>query len=720
MPIYIPKRATFSPPANSDIEPENDNDFLLDPDQLWDSLPQPYRMINKIISQVLDSVWEIIEKKEKTASEAAAIIPPPSLEQNKILQGFETVTAMSSTAEGEFLLLGLPNGLAVIDAHTLDIINQWEDEYAEIVSIHSAQVGSDVHLILTIDNLGTCRIFVYALYNLFCIKTVNENAPQAEVKILCQKCEISQGGEYFGVVLENSATHEVHVEIYKSAIETWTTEIENKMSKMQENETDKAVDLAASDKLNSQSSIVLEAEEVQLTPHTPENFTAKKSVKPSFEKLDHPSLTLAPPEIIAKLKPPMPLTAASSVLAAPNTTGKGGDSSEVLGMGLNHILNSAHLSRREVMFKHRNENLIKYLPEEKQENIFVPTVLFLPVSRLLPSEDVNTSEKVPASLALWWTGHTFVSHYSLGKTSKDLEWKPDFVWPYTSCVTCSAVSRCGTHLALGLADGSTVIWDWKMGLCKSVLKGPDKNSVKSVRFLDPSLYPIEQPTYPPYSTVSATCLLVEYSKGSQLLFDTWHGSHQIPQNLATEPNDDDTILTVTHVIPQVPKLMFLVEKSGKMYFKDITTGSIVCQIFLPAPYTLQSPWDPIFTFGDDDHCLFVKAEGNIDKDGGQSETSTCVFVFPLLSQPVLSRYFNNRHVDDRPLTVYNTLEQRIAALQLHRDQQAPDRISRWQTAWPELPSQLTGIQQRLMTRPSATLLSTNSFSLWKEKQVLTC
>ncbi|XP_055901154.1 WD repeat-containing protein 93-like isoform X1 [Biomphalaria glabrata] len=701
MPIYIPKKSTFSPPSNFEIEPENDNDYLLDPDQLWDCLPQPYRMINKIINQVLDSVWEIVKQKEKDAIEAASHVQPPSFESHNIVEGFEMTTSMTFIAVEDCLLIGLPDGLSVIDAQNFETVTEWDDPHAEIVSVQSLHIGKEMHLIVTIDSLGICRLFLFALGNLFCIKAINENAPQAEVKTLCQKCFLSQGGEYIGVVLENSSTHEVYVELYKSPIETWITELESKALLIQDKETDKEAESISFDKFKSQLNI-LEYEE---SIHTPETSLPKKSIRISLDKLSSAAIIWAPPELIAKLKPAAPLNAAISSLPPVITSAKGGDSSDVLGMGHNHILNATHLSRREMMFKHRNEHLIKYLPEEKQELSSSPNIHFLPISRLLPNDlDTATSAKAPVSLAVWWTGHPIVAHYSLSKTSKDLEWKPDLVWPYSSNITCSAVSGCGTHLALGLEDGSTVIWDWKLGLCKSVLKGPEKNSVKSLRFLEPSLYPIDQPKFPPYNTISATYVLAEYSKGSQLLFDTLHSSHQIPQSLATEPEDDDKLPTVIQIIPHAPQLMFLVEKGGKMFVKDITTGSLVCQIQLPSPYTLQSPWEPIFAFTDKNHSLFVKGEGLLETAEGSTERSTCLFHVQLETFPALASYFNVSSTEDVPLTVFNTLDQRIASLQFYRDQQMADRKARWATIWADLPSQLTSVQQGLVSRCNSQLM----------------
>lgn len=67
---------------------EDDDDYLQDPDQLRDSLPQPYRMINKVLKKLLEDVWDIIELKEnKRLAEDRKIKPPKYDQPNKMQVG---------------------------------------------------------------------------------------------------------------------------------------------------------------------------------------------------------------------------------------------------------------------------------------------------------------------------------------------------------------------------------------------------------------------------------------------------------------------------------------------------------------------------------------------------------------------------------------------------------------------------------------------------------
>lgn len=52
------------PPSEKDWLQEDEDFFLLDPDRRRDVLPQPLRMISKLVLQVFESAMEIIERRE--------------------------------------------------------------------------------------------------------------------------------------------------------------------------------------------------------------------------------------------------------------------------------------------------------------------------------------------------------------------------------------------------------------------------------------------------------------------------------------------------------------------------------------------------------------------------------------------------------------------------------------------------------------------------------
>ena len=66
MAVYIQKDPRdIPPPSEKDWLKEDEEDFFLqDPDQKRDALPQPFRMVNKLVMLVFENAMEIIERRE--------------------------------------------------------------------------------------------------------------------------------------------------------------------------------------------------------------------------------------------------------------------------------------------------------------------------------------------------------------------------------------------------------------------------------------------------------------------------------------------------------------------------------------------------------------------------------------------------------------------------------------------------------------------------------
>ena len=51
-------------PSEQDWAEKDSESFMSDPEELWDRLPQPYRMIDKVLDRLLGAAWESILKRE--------------------------------------------------------------------------------------------------------------------------------------------------------------------------------------------------------------------------------------------------------------------------------------------------------------------------------------------------------------------------------------------------------------------------------------------------------------------------------------------------------------------------------------------------------------------------------------------------------------------------------------------------------------------------------
>ena len=59
MPVYIPKRPQKASSLDSFIDGEDDSDYLQDPEMNIDQLPQPFRLIDRLMREIVDNSLEI-------------------------------------------------------------------------------------------------------------------------------------------------------------------------------------------------------------------------------------------------------------------------------------------------------------------------------------------------------------------------------------------------------------------------------------------------------------------------------------------------------------------------------------------------------------------------------------------------------------------------------------------------------------------------------------
>ena len=67
-------RMAIPEPSERDWAGEDDEGFLTDPEALRDRLPQPYRMVDRVLDRLLDRVWE--GRPEEGGSTPEETAPP--------------------------------------------------------------------------------------------------------------------------------------------------------------------------------------------------------------------------------------------------------------------------------------------------------------------------------------------------------------------------------------------------------------------------------------------------------------------------------------------------------------------------------------------------------------------------------------------------------------------------------------------------------------------
>ncbi|XP_046574489.1 WD repeat-containing protein 93-like [Haliotis rubra] len=750
MPVYLRKNVVYTPPSIENVSDEDEDDYIQDPEQIRDILPQPYRMINKLINGILDVVWEDVSQKESARIAEQSKIRPPKYDCGVEIQNQThcKATSLADSGDGRYIFIGLPNGLSVMDASTQKPITIWEEDNMEIVNIRSHVMGVQTYLIVTLDDMGTGRLFAFAFDCLFMLKVLNEQ--ESGAKHLVSKCESSNEGDYAGVVLENTSTKETWLEIHKLPRDAWLRELEAIQAQIapkqnpQEETSGEAQNTEGHGTEGESTQLIKQIHEKSRSssassgkssssdrqrkknrsdskkgrgkdrsgspkPSTPPPMTGNPGDKMSYK--------FTAPTLVLKVKPPTPLTAntSSSTYSACQKI----DSGEVIGTGQSHLLSANHLEGRDTMFNHLHENLLKYLPKDKTEEeiVVAPTFHFLNAGRMVPQGLEQPSQAgLPTTVAVWWTGGSHVTHYSLLKTAKDFEHKPDVVWPFSCRIRCSSVSSCTVLLAVGLENGTVVLWNRYLGIDKGVIRICQDVPIERLKFLDPSITQPASQGYPPYRKKRHLSADPEPEWGrvhlqhrgwptdNTYLSDTSIFSFTCYFPFHSRPDKQEEKETILDTMPDVPELLLVAQQNGSLLLKDVTTGSNLCQMTLPSTHQLTNPWEPVLAFGSGGQLLYVKGTKIPAEDESEVEEETeieesppeasksSLFMFQLRSFPSLDPYWK-REREVVSYLVHTTLEQRLEVLMKERLAQQALRKTRMQMRWGMLRQELDLIQQ---------------------------
>lgn len=136
-------------------EDSDRDDYLQDP-ELWGArLPQPYRMIDKILNQFLEKVWEHIEHREVLSQQEAAKVKVPEGRSGEVVCGdVLTGTCAGLSAAGEQLIF-TGNGQSVCVVATdpsVGLVAQY-DLQDEVIGITAAH-HNDTYLIVVQHSTG--------------------------------------------------------------------------------------------------------------------------------------------------------------------------------------------------------------------------------------------------------------------------------------------------------------------------------------------------------------------------------------------------------------------------------------------------------------------------------------------------------------------------------------------------------------------------------------
>ncbi|NXA69171.1 WDR93 protein, partial [Mohoua ochrocephala] len=445
-PLRIP------PPSEKDWPKDEEDFFLLDPDRERDALPQPFRMINKLVMQVFESAMEIIEGREMLREAQKRKVQPQKCFPTAEFQVTERANCLA--ASGKYVFVGLSEGLAAFNTCDFKDVCAWDAAKTEICAIHALDLGKECHVLLAVDEMGLVWLFCFYKESFLLVKILNE-VEDISQRSTCVEEVLSRGGDYAGILLQGNT--KAWLEIYQLPKDSWLTEMEKN--------TGAAEGLACSERRSS------------CLPEVGTFLLQKLPVSAiqADVELDLPVLLLT-------VRPPKPITGTS--FKGPLDALKELD--DVLGLGYNHLIKDSHWELQEAIFCSTYREYLEGKGVTKEEIPRHATFHFLLPSRILMGPDMEVQPDIPVGIGVHWDGNHNFCLYLLNQSLKgkaDSDLMPDVVWPCAAPIACSAVSSCSRYLALAGEDATITIWDKHLGYPLSVTAILEERFIRSIHFL---------------------------------------------------------------------------------------------------------------------------------------------------------------------------------------------------------------------------------------------
>ncbi|XP_067999528.1 WD repeat-containing protein 93 [Melanerpes formicivorus] len=596
-PLEIP------PPSEKDwLKDEEESFFLQDPDRERAALPQPFRMINKLVMLVLENAMEIIERREmlqeaqKPKSQPTKCFPTAEFQ----VTGRANCLAVSGTC----IFVGLSVGLAAFKVSDCEELSAWDAASTEICAVRASQLGKEHHVLLAVDEMGLVWLFCFHKESFLLIKILNE-VEDIRMQSTCVEVVLSPGGDYTGVLLQDST--KAWLEIYQLPKESWLKEMEKNSGA--------ATGLVCGERRSSWTSV---------DSHVSANNADAK---------------LSLPVLLLKVKPHKPITGSS--FKSPLDALKEVDDDSMLGLGYNHLMKASQWELHEAIFCRTYKEYLKVVDETegKEETPRHATFHFILPSWILQvGPAIKVQPDVPAGISVHWEGSHNLCFYSLHplKERADSDPNPDVVWPCAAPIVCSAVSFCSRYLALACEDATITIWDKHLGYPLSVTAVPEERRIRSLHFLQSSTAARDETPCPGAAPACPMVqLLVLCTDSSFYLVKAPRTGKSSIMLLADRPEDAD--LAVSAVVPvlALPSAVLAFSWDGKVSLMNTATSQILCCFTPPPSHAVASPWQPVFSMDGVNCCLLLRGDKQQQQEGDTlAHNHSTIFLFDFNSYPL--------------------------------------------------------------------------------------
>ncbi|KAM9183493.1 WD repeat-containing protein 93 [Dugong dugon] len=620
-PIYTRKGPLEVPsPSEKDWSKADEEDYgFNDLGQEQDSLPQPYRMINKLVNLLVDRSWEIIKEREASREAELSQIQPtiysPLVEIK--LSTMPNCIAISQ----DYMFIGGARGFSIYHLYNAKRICAWEKLKVDVTSIWATDLGSEI-LIATVDEMGIIRLFYFHKEVLFLIKTINE-ADDANKQTTCVKMEVSHGGDFAAFLLQGSG--DVWLDVYKLPKESWLKEVEHPLNSVNLKKKTKPLQLNSTDHIA--------ADHLEMDVNT---------VFKGDAKLSHPVY-------IMKIKPPKPVT--GTTFKSPLEAFAKIEDCCGLGSGKNHFIKDSQWEQQAAIF---HASYKKYLDGEwEEEPLSVAMFHFLLPSCVfaMPAE-VKSPSGAACILGVHWTGSHNFFLYSLHRTLKD-KVDPEGVWPCAAPIVASALSSSCSYLVLACEDGVLTLWDLAEGFPLGVVALPDGCFCQSIHFLNYFLVHKRRNVYPE-GPVKSKMKCVVLCTDASLHLVTANGTKGPTISVLVErpvKHLNETICAVAPV-PALPGMLLIFSWNGSVRLMDVAKSEILCAFAPPRSYHLAVPWKPVFVVSLHHPCFLLRGDhpDEIECTSNAKKIRNSIFYFNFEAYPLLEEISGNCTIPQSDLT----------------------------------------------------------------------
>ncbi|XP_041606936.1 WD repeat-containing protein 93 isoform X4 [Vulpes lagopus] len=607
-------------PTEKDWPKDDESDYVFkDSGQEMDSLPQPYRMINKMVNLVFDQSWKVIQERdalrEAELSRIQPVTYPPHVE-NK-LSKMPNCMAVSQ----DYVFIGGAKGFSIYNLYSAKQICIWEKLKVDVTSIWTTDLGNEI-LIAPVDEMGIARLFYFYKDSLFLIKAINE-ADDASKQTTCIKMEICRGGDFAAFLLQGAG--DVWLDVYKLPKESWLKEVEHPQLAINPKKKGRQPQLSTLEPVTSE------------TLEMDTNICFRGDIK------------LSHPVHIMKIKPPKPVT--GTTFKSPLEVFAKIEDCYGLGSGQNHFIKESQWEQQAAIF---HASYKKYLDEKgEEEPLSMASFHFLlPSSIIAMPAEVKSPSGVACVLGIHWTGSHNFFLYSLNRTLKD-KVDPEGVWPCAAPIAVSQLSYTCSYLLIACEDGVLTLWDLAEGFPLGVVALPEGCFCQSIHFLKYFLVYKGQNVYPegPLKSQIPQCVVLCTDSSLHLL--TAKGT-QVPtiSELVERPvkHPEEAICAVAPV-QAFPGTVLIFCRNGSVQLMDVAKPQIICAFAPPRTYHLVVPWKPVFVVSLQHPCFLLRGDhpDEIESDDTK-DIQNSIFYFNLEAYPLLENISRNHTIPKMDIT----------------------------------------------------------------------